>query len=220
MENATADIVRPFQPNNDTVQLQELCEVCSRLCSLSPLLSGKMRRFDSFSGSGFGRQPQIDKWLRSVDECRLRFEASHPAEFGTGSDDGELKLEAEYSHHSSGAALELSSRLGCHLCSLLWNIVIFGQPPHTTKIIKEKENRRAREQLKIDAPGPPGATLTIRIGHRRSYHSRQCGVIVLYAGKVGSFEALPLLRTGLTTMRSVEGSKFGKFTFTFREAFC
>ena len=41
--DAMANIVRRFQPNNDSVQLQDLCEVCRQLRSLSPPLSGNMK---------------------------------------------------------------------------------------------------------------------------------------------------------------------------------
>lgn len=72
------------------------------------------------------------------------------------------------------------------------------------QFFKDELKGVAQKRLHFEAAGTLDFPLVVRVGHRRSSFSTQCGVVVLYAGPVGITAPMPKLRGVLKVLKSAK----------------
>lgn len=72
------------------------------------------------------------------------------------------------------------------------------------QFFKDELKGVAQKRLYFEAAGTLDFPLVVRVGHRRSSFSTQCGVVVLYAGPVGITAPMPKLRGVFKVLKSAK----------------
>ena len=175
------------------------CAVCKNLCQRSKLLNdvdfcNLVRKagetaFGKTSHDILEREKLPEYFVDRITDCNQWNE-------------GETYVfEDEIPHHSSAAALELSARNRCHLCSLLWShfsTVRYGimeQEVDVDFARQMQESREAAKSVMRATTLPLFARVGIKIGSQGGYIA-----IVLYAGE--QKKKLPEVRTALAVWRT------------------
>ena len=176
------------------------CTVCKDLCEASKLLNDVdfcslvRKTGEKAFGDSYKREPPQREKLPEFFVDRIK-DCNQWNEWET------YVFEDEFPHHASGAALELSAKNKCHLCSLLWShfsTVRYGIMEQEVDIDlsrRMEESRQEAKSLVLAAGLPLFARVGIKIGSQGGYIT-----IVLYAGQ--QKENLPEVRSALAVWRT------------------